>query len=379
MNRKTSKKIVNPAGLYILGSLYPYVTGGMEIFNYYFLNYQLSDTKNTIYYLGERRTESPNGFFIPFKKRWPVKLFYPIQFFISVFKVRKLVNFAYLSYAEQSWIIVYSQSFILRFFKIPYIITIHWGKEPDWKFRYPFVTYFRNAHAVIGVSEPICISFKKSIPDQEFHFIPPLIPFQQSVKSKQELKTRLGFGNNEKILLFVGSLKAMKNPDKIIDAFGKVGNGWLEKENVRLVIAGKGDMEKELTRRIADYQLGKYIRLEGLVARDTIPDYYKAADAYIISSDYEGTSLSLLEAMYNRLTIIASDAPGINRMLIHEQNALLYETKNSSRLAESIKRIFSDPLLAEYLAERAFTDFNAKYSYLSMIKEYQSIFSSVSF
>ena len=83
--------------------------------------------------------------------------------------------------------------------------------------------------------------------------------------------------------------------------------------------------------------------------------------------------------MYNRLTIIASDAPGINRMLIHEQNALLYETKDSSRLAESIKRIFSDPLLAEYLAERAFTDFNAKYSYLSMIKEYQSIFSSVSF
>ena len=46
-----------------------------------------------------------------------------------------------------------------------------------------------------------------------------------------------------------------------------------------------------------------------------IPDYYKTADFYIISSDYEGTSLSLLEAMFNKLAIIASDAPGINRML----------------------------------------------------------------
>jgi glycosyltransferase involved in cell wall biosynthesis len=367
-----------PKGLYVLGSLYPEVTGGMEIFNYYFLNYQLNESDETIFYLGEKKADNAKGNFVLFKKRWPVRIFYPLQFFIAICRLRKRISYAYISYAEQSWIIAFSNGFILRLFSIPYVITIHWGKEPDWKFKYPFIYYFRHAHSVIGVSEPVCIAFKRMIPDQDFQYIPPLIPFVQSHKSKNDLKSQLGFQIDEKILLFVGSLKPMKNPDKIIEAFRIIGPDALEEHKIRLIITGKGEMEIELKERIENYQLGKYIRMEGLISRENMPGYYKAADAYIISSDYEGTSLSLLEAMYNRLAIIGSDAPGINKMLVGEQNALLYETRNSGQLAEAIKRIFSDRQLAISLGETAFRDFDREYSYNSMIKKYQTIFSSAS-
>ena len=315
--------------------------------------------------------------FLPLKKLWPARLFYPVQFFFAVFRLRKQLDYVYICYAEQSWIISYSQSLILRFFKIPYIVTNHWGKEPDWKFRYPFVYYFRHAHAVIGVSEPICTAFKKVIPDQDFQYIPPLIPFQRALKSKSESKRQIGYGDQEKILLFVGSLKKMKNPDKIVEAFRIIGPDWLEKCNIRLVVAGKGEMENELRQEIEEGGLSKYIRMPGLVSREMIPDYYNAADVYIISSDYEGTSLSLLEAMFNRLAIIASDAPGINRMLTHELNALLYETLNTEQLAGTIKRIFLNLDLAKSLSETAFAEFNKRYSYESMIEKYMTIFSSV--
>jgi glycosyltransferase involved in cell wall biosynthesis len=368
--------IGNPKGLYVLGSLYPDVTGGMEIFNYYFLNYQLNESDDSIFYLGEKKADNTKGNFILFKKRWPVRIFYPLQFFMAVYRLRNQISYAYISYAEQSWIISFSNGFILRLFKIPYVITIHWGKNPEWKFKYPFVYYFRHAHSVIGVSEPVCFAFKKIIPDKDFQYIPPLIPFVQSPKPKNDLKRQLGFQNEEKILLFVGSLKAMKNPDKIIEAFRLIGPDYLQEHNIRLILAGTGEMEMELKGRIENYQLGKYVRMEGLVSRENIPDYYKAADAYIISSDYEGTSLSLLEAMYNRLAIIGSDAPGINKMLIGEQNALLYETQNSDKMGAAIKRIFSDQQLAKELGDRAFKDFDNQYSYNSMINKYQAIFSS---
>ncbi len=368
----------SPTGLYVLGALYPDVTGGMEIFNYYFLNYQLNEPGNNIYYLGEKGTENKNGHFVVIKKRWPVRFFYPFQFFFIILKMRKFVHFAYLSYAEQSWIITYSQSLVLRFFKIPYIITIHWGKEPDWKFSFPYISYFRNAFAVIGVSEPVCSAFKKVIPDREFIYIPPLIPFKRSTVGKFGLKRRLGFLDDQKIILYVGSLKAMKNPDKIIEAFAKLGPEYLEAQNIRLVMAGKGEMEEELRNLITTRQMNKYIRLEGLVNREHMPDYYMSADAYIIASDYEGTSLSLLEAMYNKLIIIGSNAPGINKMLSDGENALLYETRNTTQLSECIKRIFSEPDLSNNLAEKAFMDFNERYSYISMIKKYQTIFSLAS-
>ena len=365
-------------GLYVLGSLYPYVTGGMEVFNYYFLNYQLHESADRIIYLGENPTGHSKEHFIELKKRWPVRFFYPFQFFSIVFKLRKQLNYAYISYAEQSWIIAYSHSVVLRLFKIPYFITIHWGKEPDWKFPYPFISYFKNARAAIGVSKPVCLAFKKKIPQQDFQYIPPLVPFQRSESSKNDVKWRLGFPPEERILLFVGSLKEMKNPDKIIEAFHKLGPDYLEKEHIRLIIAGEGAMRNDVKKRIETCRLDKYIRLEGLVSRQNMPDYYKAADLYIISSDYEGTSVSLLEAMYNQLIIIASDAPGINEMLTHEKNALLYATNDTTVLAETIKRGFTDEQLGERLSRQAFDDFNQNYSYDSMIKKYQDIFSSAS-
>ena len=372
---KTPSKKGNPAGLYVLGALYPEVTGGMEIFNYYFLHYQVKESKDTIYYLSEKPLGNAKGEYVQFKKRRPVRFFYPIQFLLAVSKLSKKVNYAYLPYAEQSWILVFAQSLVFRLFKIPYIITIHWGKEPDWKFSYPFKYYFRHARSVVGVSEPICVAFKKTIPKQEFLYIPPLIPFERSETAKIVLKKQLGYHEQEKILIFIGSLKGMKNPNNIVDAYFKIGAEYLENHQIRLIIAGKGDMENAIREKIDNYNLGKFIRLEGLVTREKIPDYFKAADAYIISSDYEGTSLSLLEAMYNRLVIIGSNAPGINKMLTHEVNALLYETHNISDLADTIKRAFSDHLLGENLAKRAYIDFTNQYSYEAMIKKYQAIFS----
>jgi glycosyltransferase involved in cell wall biosynthesis len=353
------------------------VIGGMEIFNYYFLNHQLRESTCSIYYLGENKADQSNGHFIHIKRRWPTRLYYPFQFFFAVLKLRGKLDYAYISYAEESWIMSFARSLTLRLFNIPYFIAIHWGKEPDWKFRYPYVFYFRHAHAVIGVSEPICKAFKKAVPGQEFIYIPPLIPFQQSIRGKSAIKEHLGYLNQEKILLFVGSLKPMKNPDKILEAFRIIGPDYLESQNIRLIFAGNGEMDVELREKVEKYELGAYIRFEGLVSRENIPDYYKAADFYVISSDYEGTSLSLLEAMFNKLAIIGSDAPGINRMLQHEQNALLYETTNTKQLAETLIRIFEDPRLAEKLSERVFSDFNSQYSYESMIEKYESVFSTI--
>jgi glycosyltransferase involved in cell wall biosynthesis len=376
---KIENNIDRATGLYVLGDLYPWVTGGMEIFNYYFLNNRLQQAAETIYYPGEKRTDHPGGHFIRLKKRWPARLFYPVQFFFIVAKLRKKLGYVYFSYAEESVVISFLRSLTLTLFKIPYIVTIHWGKEPAWKFRYPYIYFFKHAHAVIGVSEAICIAFKKAIPGMEFQYIPPLIPFQRSLLSKAGAKEKLGYAERERILLFVGTLKAMKNPDKIIEGFKVLGVPFLEDHHIRLIFAGQGDMENEIRRDIQLHGLNDYIRLEGLVSRERIPDYYMAADAYIISSDYEGTSLSLMEAMFNRLPIIASNAPGINGMLKHGQNALLYETKSAEQLAETMRLIFTDPLLGERLSEAACTDFKQKYSYDLMMDKYEAVFDSALF
>lgn len=375
---KTSTKKNRNACLYVFGSIYPYVTGGMEIFNYYFLNHCLNKNDRVTYYYTSQRTASVNGYFIPQRNIWPVRIFYPFQFFYLIWQLKEKIDFAYISYAQQSWIISFSQSFILWLFRIPYIITIHSGKEPEWNFAAPFKFYFRHAEYVVGVSEPICAAFKKAIPEQTYHYIPPLVPFEKSMKPKDEIKTMLGFQKEDRVLLYVGSLKGMKNPDKIVTAFGKLDSSFLIQHKIKMVFVGMGEMENELNELIMTNRLNDYIRIAGWVSRENIPDYYQMADAYIISSDYEGTSLSLLEAMFNELAIIGSNAPGINRMLIHENNALLYDTNNTDELAAEIMRLFSDDLLRNKISMQAYSDFKIKYSFELMMGKYEEIFASVS-
>ncbi|HVY76292.1 MAG TPA: glycosyltransferase family 4 protein [Puia sp.] len=364
--------------LYILGNIYPHLTGGMEIFNYYFLRERAKRPGGEIYFLNEYSAENPAVHFVRLKQRWPVRLFRPFQYFLAICRLRKEADYAYISYAEQSWVISFSQALALRCFRIPYIVTIHWGKEPEWKFKFPWLYFFRHAHTVVGVSEPICKAFEGAVPGQSFSYIPPLIPFQRSKKNKTELKAEFGFREDERILLFVGSLKTMKNPHRVVEAFQVLGRSWLDEHRVRLLFVGSGDLGESLRETAVHSGLRDYVRFAGQIGRERIADYYGVADAYIISSDYEGTSLSLLEAMFNGMPILASNAPGINTMLRHEQNALLYETGNVIELAGTVKRLFTNHSLARRLASQAALDFNRQYAYEGMMKKYDLIFSSVS-
>ena len=55
----------------------------------------------------------------------------------------------------------------------------------------------------------------------------------------------------------------MKNPDKIVEAFRLIGPDFLKSQNIRLILAGNGEMENELMGRVEKYELGDYIRFEG--------------------------------------------------------------------------------------------------------------------
>jgi glycosyltransferase involved in cell wall biosynthesis len=143
-----------------------------------------------------------------------------------------------------------------------------------------------------------------------------------------------------------------------------------------VIYAGSGDMGNSLKQDVSESSLENVIHFAGLVNREKIPEYFKMADYYIISSDYEGTSVSLLEAMFNKLPIIASNAPGINRMVSDKQTALLFETKNVTGLKAAMQILLENKELADSLASNAYMDYEEKYSYDAMIRSYEQIFSS---
>jgi len=109
-----------------------------------------------------------------------------------------------------------------------------------------------------------------------------------------------------------------------------------------LSIFGDGQLRDEIERLIISLDASPYIRLCGRVER--VSDFYCRSFAFISSSNYEGLSNSMLEAMSCGQPVICTDCPiGGARMMIQDgKNGFLTETGNVERLAEKMGYIVSN-------------------------------------
>ena len=133
-------------------------------------------------------------------------------------------------------------------------------------------------------------------------------------------------------------------------------------------------MVQALKEKAKEYGIEERVHFLGFVPKEEVNRIFKMSDAYIIASDFEGISVSLLEAMFNRKPIIASDAPGINDMITDGESGLLFKTGNASEVKEHLITYFTRPELEERLSNGAYKVFDSKYSYEKMIDNYERIF-----
>lgn len=360
-------------GLFVPGTLYPYATGGMEIFNYYFLRKLLEQDPGSMYYYTDHPLENQQATFIAGRKLKPARFFYPFQFFKLVWSLRNTIDYGMVCFAEQSWILSWSQAFVFRLFRKPYIVVVHWGKLPEWRWMKPMRYFFGHAACVVGVSEFICTEYRKVFPEARLQFIPPLIPCEKLSETPEELRMASGIRPDQRPILFVGSLKGMKNPDVLVDAAILLGKDYLDQHRLCFVLAGQGPMLEELKQTIANAGLEAYFKLPGLISREQVPAYYGMAWTYVIPSDYEGTPLSMLEAMFNGLPIIGSDATGINTILEHGRNGQLFPVRNAEVLAERIRFFAEHPDQAAAMGLKAKETYETNYAFDQLLVAYRKL------
>ena len=120
-----------------------------------------------------------------------------------------------------------------------------------------------------------------------------------------------------------------------------------------LSIFGDGPEKDHLQELIDQCNLNDHVFLEGF--KPNIYEYMQKACALIISSDYEGMSNSMLEALGIGVPVIATDCPvGGARMFIKNGvNGYLIECGNSKSLAGAMKAMITDHTIASRFEENA--------------------------
>jgi glycosyltransferase involved in cell wall biosynthesis len=109
-----------------------------------------------------------------------------------------------------------------------------------------------------------------------------------------------------------------------------------------LHIASHGILEKALLRQARDLGLTNDVQFTGRLTDEDLVGEYRSADLYVTVPEYDGTAVSLLEAMASGLPVVASDVPA-NRQWLGDGGGLLVPVGDVRRLAEAIGQLLADP------------------------------------
>jgi glycosyltransferase involved in cell wall biosynthesis len=162
-------------------------------------------------------------------------------------------------------------------------------------------------------------------------------------------KEKLGLGG-ALVLGFTGFVRDWHGVDRVIRWMATAA----APANAGLLVVGDGPVRADLERLAADLSLGGRVRFTGVVARDRVPGYVASFDIALQPAVVPYASpLKLFEYLALGKAVIAPRQPNIEEILVHDDNALLFDTAAAGALEQALTRLCGDPALRQRLAASA--------------------------
>ena len=195
------------------------------------------------------------------------------------------------------------------------------------------------------------------VPPEKIRMVPPgyddnrFYPVGEA--SREAIRQRLGFSGQ--VVLALGRLARNKGYDLLIEAFGLVAQ---RDPNAVLHLAIGGEASSELERTIyaelrelaAKSFATDRIKFDSFISEENLPDFYRAADVFVLSSRYEPFGMTAIEAMASGTPTVVTVHGGLYRALTFGRHALFADPFDREDLGIMMAKILRHPRLKSRLA-----------------------------
>jgi glycosyltransferase involved in cell wall biosynthesis len=198
---------------------------------------------------------------------------------------------------------------------------------------------YRKAKAIVyqNAHEKSC--FDAELADKGY-----IIPNPVKVSARRE-------ADAGKIVVTAGRLVEQKNQAMLLRAMARLRE---RDPQVKCRIYGDGAMRDELEQQIHEQGLQNTVSLEGNVS--DIHERLAQCAIFVLTSNFEGLSNALIEAMMVGLPCITTDYPGARELIMHEQNGIVVPMDDDEALAFQMEKLLCDQKYAARLAQQGRSD-----------------------
>ncbi len=183
---------------------------------------------------------------------------------------------------------------------------------------------------------------QKRYPAHKVHVIPngrDLAKFARADESQvSALRTRLGIGESDRVILSVGRLEPQKDPLCLIEAFARVTTTFAA---ARLILVGDGSLRPRLEEFVAGRGLRSRVLFCGF--QPDVTAFYHLAEIVALTSLYEGMPLVAIEAGAAARPLVATAVDGTTEVVEHGRTGCLVPPQDPQAVADAVCRLLADP------------------------------------
>lgn len=178
----------------------------------------------------------------------------------------------------------------------------------------------------------------------------------------------LGVAADEILLIFVGRVVPIKRLDVLLRALASARE---TDPRIRLALVGDGEERSGLERQAAELGIARDVLFLGY--RRELRPLFAAADFAVLSSDNEGTPVSLIEAAAAGLPAVATDVGGV-REVVGEETGIVVPPGDAGALAQGILRMAGDAAHREHRGRAARNRTLRRYSAQRLLGDVDSLY-----
>jgi glycosyltransferase involved in cell wall biosynthesis len=204
---------------------------------------------------------------------------------------------------------------------------------------------------------------------------PPLIPngiptdeYAPDPDARVQWRQAHGIEPHATVLTHVGRFAPPKNHALLIEAFAQVRSD----APFYLLLVGGGELENTVREQVAGLGLQGRVRFLGV--RADVADILRASDVFVLSSRWEGNSLSVMEAMAAGLPVVSTAVGGVPELVQEGATGLLVPSEDAGALAQAMQALVDDPVRRQAMGAAARQHAVAHFDIRHTVRMYEELY-----